>query len=62
MPGISSAERRRLARHLPDDFDRLPPTDQEQILRSLDLIPEHVIRDGVEKPDHAQDVAAIIHR
>lgn len=32
MPGISSAERRRLAWHLPDDFDRLPPKDQEEIL------------------------------
>lgn len=32
MPGISSAERRRLAWHLPDDFDRLPPKDQEEIV------------------------------
>lgn len=32
MPGISSAERRRLAWHLPDDFDRLPSKDQEEIL------------------------------
>lgn len=32
MPGISSSERRRLAWHLPDDFDRLPAGDQEEIL------------------------------
>lgn len=32
MPGITSAERRRLAWHLPDDFDRLAATEQEVIL------------------------------
>jgi hypothetical protein len=32
MPGITSAERRRLAWHLPDDFDRLGAAEQEVIL------------------------------
>jgi hypothetical protein len=32
IAGIGRAERRRLAWHLPDDFDRLPPADQEEIL------------------------------
>jgi len=32
MPGITSAERRRLAWHLPDDFDRLGAPEQEVIL------------------------------
>ncbi|MFZ5683154.1 MAG: hypothetical protein ACOY9C_00790 [Pseudomonadota bacterium] len=32
MSGIGSAERRRLAWHLPDNFDRLPIADQEEIL------------------------------
>jgi hypothetical protein len=30
--GIGAAERRRLAWHVPDDFDRLPPADREEIL------------------------------
>ena len=33
MPGISAAERRRIAWHLPDDFDRRPLREQEDILR-----------------------------
>jgi hypothetical protein len=32
ISGIGAAERRRLAWHLPDDFDRLSPTDREEIL------------------------------
>ncbi|EIT70520.1 MULTISPECIES: hypothetical protein [Hydrocarboniphaga] len=32
LAGISSAERRRLAWHLPEDFDRLPRTRREEIL------------------------------
>ena len=32
MPGISTAERRRLAWHLPDDFDSRPYAEQEEIL------------------------------
>ncbi|NUB04618.1 hypothetical protein FW320_00200 [Azospirillum sp. Vi22] len=32
MPGISTAERRRLAWHLPDDFDTRPIAEQEEIL------------------------------
>ncbi|PWC79301.1 hypothetical protein TSH64_06795 [Azospirillum sp. TSH64] len=33
MPGISTSERRRLAWHLPDDFDDRPETEQEEILQ-----------------------------
>jgi hypothetical protein len=32
MPGIGQAERRRIAWHLPDDFDELAPSRQEEIL------------------------------
>ena len=32
IPGISASERRRLAWHLPDDFDRLDSPQQEEIL------------------------------
>jgi len=32
IAGISPSERRRIAWHLPDDFDRRPPKEQEQIL------------------------------
>lgn len=38
MPGITSAERRRLAWHLPDDFDRLPAADQEEILERVQRV------------------------
>lgn len=33
LAGISASERRRLAWHLPDDFDSRPAEDQEEILR-----------------------------
>lgn len=33
LPGLSSSERRRLAWHLPDDFDTRPLAEQEEILR-----------------------------
>lgn len=57
MPGVSPAERRRLAWHLPDDFGRRTPREQQEI---VDWVRSSILTGGT--PYHRYHAAISKHR
>lgn len=57
LEGVTAAERRRLAWHLPDDFERRPPVEQAEI---LDWVRTNILTGGT--PYHRYHAAISRHR